>query len=72
MVLLAVFSVHLGVLQKHEAPLSHESIFVEILACMCECRNGGCLFNRFAMKSVELQWELERTPILFSVQFITH
>lgn len=70
--LLTVFSVHLGVLQKGEAPLSHESIFIEILARVCECRNGGCLFNRLAMKSVELQWELEGTPILFSIQFIFH
>lgn len=70
--MLAVFYVLLGVLQKGEAPLSHESIFIDILARVCECRNGGCLFNRLAMKSVEVQWELEGNPILFSIQFRFH
>lgn len=32
--LLAVFSLHLALLQKGEAPLSHESIFIEILTCV--------------------------------------
>lgn len=67
-----MFSVHLSVLQKGEVPLFHESIFIEILAHMCECRNSGYLLNKFAMKSVELQWELEGTPILLSEQFTIH
>ena len=65
--LLAAFSVHLGLLQKGEAPLSHGSIFIEILTHVCEYRKGGCLFNRLAVESVELQWELEGTSILFFV-----
>lgn len=32
--LLAVFSLHLSLLRKGEAPLSHESVFIENLACV--------------------------------------
>jgi len=59
-------------LQKGEAPSPQENIFTEILTRVCEYRNGGCLFNRLAMESVELQWELEGTSIQFSIQFIFH
>lgn len=41
-------------LEKDEVLLSHKSILIEILIHACEYGNGGCLFNKLAMESVEL------------------
>lgn len=41
-------------LRKAKVPLSHDSIFIEILTHVCEYRNGGILFNKALIVAVLL------------------